>query len=109
MIAVMLLATTALGIIAYNNMYPAQQEQKKDDPPVVISPPVPAKPKPNPEYEQFKAELEQHEKHCLKLGKQATIVLSSQSQSQAQRVKECWDLVKIEREYVKDFPAKTIQ
>jgi hypothetical protein len=106
----MLLATTALGIMSYNAMHPAQQEQKKDDPPVVISPPVPAKPQPNPEYEQLKAELEQHEKHCLKLGKQATIIRGPQSQSQAeQRVRECWNLVKIEREYVKDFPAKTIQ
>jgi hypothetical protein len=54
--------------------------------------------------------MDKHERRCLQLVKQATILLNSQSQSQVeQRVRECWNLVEIERKYVKDFPAKTIQ
>ena len=43
---------------------------------------------------------------------EAVIVLDSKSQSQTtadQRVKECWSLLEIERKYVENFPAKTIQ
>jgi hypothetical protein len=111
LIAVMLFATTALGILGWNAMHPPQiAAPPAHPPPQPIEIPEPAGPKPNPDYVRLQADLEQHEKHCLKLGKQATIVLSSQNQSQVeQRVRECWNLVKIEREYVKDFPAKTIQ
>jgi hypothetical protein len=113
MIAVMLLATTALGIMGWNAMHPKQEEPKKEEPPV-ISLPAPAKPKANPEYERLKADLEQHEKHCLKLAKQATILLGSQNQNQSrgqaeQRVTECRNLVEIERKYVENFPEKEIK
>ena len=78
--------------------------------PHVATPFCHTRPRPNPEYEKLQADLKDHERRCLQLVKQATIVLSSQSQSQAeQRVKECWNFVEIERKYVKDFPAKTIQ
>jgi hypothetical protein len=110
LIAVMLLATTALGTIGYKTMYPdlppAPVKETHSPPPA----PKPSEPKPNPEYQKLLADLDQHERRCLQLVKQATILLNSQSQSQAeQRVRECWNLVEIERKYVKDFPAKTIQ
>jgi hypothetical protein len=112
-ITVMLLATTALGIMGWNAMHPKQEEPKKEEP-APISMPVPAKPKPNPEYERLKAELEQHDKRCLQLAKQATILLGSQNQNQGrgqaeQRLTECRNLADIERKYVENFPAKTIQ
>ena len=105
----MLLATTALGIMGWNAMHPSQPapEQPKSAP---VATPTPTQPRPNPEYEKLQADLDQHERRCLQLVKQATILLNSQSQSQVeQRVRECWNLVEIERKYVKDFPAKTIQ
>jgi hypothetical protein len=113
LIAVMLFATTALGIIGWNAMHPPL--------PPPLEPPGPSHPPPqpveipeprsNPEYERLQADLEAHEQRCLQLVKQATILLPSQNnQSPAeQRVKECRNLVEIEREYVKNFPAKTIQ
>jgi hypothetical protein len=116
LIAVMLLATTALGIIGYKAMYPdvppppPKEEPVKDHPPPQIVYPEPKEPQPNPYYQKLVADLEHHEQHCLALGKQSTIVLEAKSQTQAeQQARECWNLVKIEREYVKDFPAKTIQ
>jgi hypothetical protein len=106
LIAVMLLATSALGIMGWNAMHPSQPAPE----PAPVSAPTPTQPRPNPEYEKLQADLNAHERRCLQLVKQATIVLNPQSQSQAeQRVKECWNLVEIERKYVKDFPAKTIQ
>jgi hypothetical protein len=111
LIAVMLFASTALGIIGWNAMQPPLLAPE----PALHAPPQPVeipedKPRPNPEYKRLEADLNQHERRCLQLVKQATILLSPQSQSQAeQRVKECWNLVKIEQEYVKNFPAKTIQ
>ena len=109
LIAVMLLAASALGIMGWNAMNPSQPTVSIPEPPPPVQP-RPVQPRPNPEYEKLQADLDQHERRCLQLVKQATIVLSSQSQSQAeQRVKECWNLVKIEREYVINFPAKTIQ
>ena len=109
LIAVMLLAASALGIMGWNAMNPSQPTVSIPEPPPPVQP-RPVQPRPNPEYEKLQADLDQHERRCLQLVKQATIVLSSQSQSQAeQRVKECWNLVKIEREYVTNFPAKTIQ
>lgn len=113
LIAVMLLATTALGIISYKSMYPDQpvQEQKQE---VKQEPAKPAQPRPNPEYEKLKADLEQHDRHCLQLTKQATILLGSQNQNQGrgqaeQRVTECRNLVEIERKYVENFPNKEIK
>jgi hypothetical protein len=109
LIAVMLLATSAFGIMGWNAMHPSQPTVSIPEPPPPVQP-RPVQPRPNPEYEKLQADLDQHERRCLQLVKQATIVLSSQSQSQVeQRVKECWNLVKIEREYVTNFPAKTIQ
>jgi hypothetical protein len=110
LIAVMLLATSALGILSWNVMHPSQPVPAPSHPPPQPVEIPEDKPRPNPYYQQLEVDLEQHERRCLQLVKQATIILNSQSQSQAeQRVKECWNLVKIEREYVKDFPAKTIQ
>ena len=112
LIAVMLLATSALGILGWNAMHPPQPapEPAPVSAPVPVPAPTPTQPRPNPEYEKLQADLDKHERRCLQLVKQATILLNSQSQSQAeQRVKECWNLVKIEQEYVKNFPAKTIQ
>ena len=112
LIAVMLLATSALGIMGWNVMHPFQPTP---EPAPALTPapapaPTPAQPRPNPDYENLQADLDKHERRCLQLVKQATILLNSQSQSQAeQRVKECWNLVKIEQEYVKNFPAKTVQ
>ena len=108
-IAVMLLATTALGIMGWNAMHPSQPapEQPKSAP---VPTPTPTQPRPNPDYEKLQADLDKHERRCLQLVKQAIIVLPSQNQSRVeQQVKECWNLVEIERKYVKDFPAKTIQ
>ena len=110
LIAVMLLATTALGTMAYKAIYPdlppAPEPVKEAHPP----PQKPSEPKPNPYYQKLVVDLERHERHCLELGKQSVIVLEAKSQTQAeQQARECWNLVKIEREYVKDFPAKTIQ
>src|SRR5262249_24713751 len=110
LIAVLALASTALGIIGWNAMHPSQPTPEPA-PAVTPAPaPTPAQPRPNPDYEKLQADLDKHERRCLQLVKQATSLLNSQSQSQAeQRVKECWNLVKIEQEYVKNFPAKTIQ
>jgi hypothetical protein len=114
LIAVMLLATSALGILGWNAMHPPQPASAPPSHP----PPQPIeifedKPRPNPEYEKLQADLKEHERRCLLLVKQATIVLPSQNQNNQspaeQRVKECRNLVEIEREYVKNFPAKTIQ
>ena len=109
-IAVMLLATTALGIMGWNAMHPSQPAPA----PAPVSAPVPVptstQPRPNPEYEKLQADLDQHERRCLQLVKQATILLNPQSQSQAeQRVKECWNLVEIERKYVTNYPNKEIK
>jgi hypothetical protein len=107
LIAVMLLSASVLGILGWNAMYPVEPKQE----PKQEVKQEPAQPRSNPEYEKLKADLEQHERRCLQIAKQATIVLPGpQNQSQVeQRVKECWNLVEIERKYVKDFPAKTIQ
>jgi hypothetical protein len=114
MIIVLALATTALGIMGWNAMHPSPTSE-----PVLHAPPQPveipeASPRPNPEFEKLQADLSQHERRCLQLVKQATILLNAQSQNQSQsqaeqRVKECWNLVKIEQDYVKNFSAKTIQ
>jgi len=112
LIAVMLLATTALGTIGYKTMYPDLPPAPAPAPEPVkeAQPPKPPEPKPNPYYQKLVVDLERHERHCLELGKQSVIVLEAKSQTQAeQQARECWNLVKIEREYVKDFPAKTIQ
>jgi hypothetical protein len=113
-IAVMLLSASALGIMGWNAMHPPQPAPEPE--PIWHAPSQPVEipePRLNPEYEKLQADLEAHERRCLQLVKQATIVLPSQNQnnqSQAeQRVKECWNLVKIEQDYVKNFPAKTIQ
>jgi hypothetical protein len=112
-IAVMLLATSALGIISWTVMHPPLPPE-----PALHAPPQPMeipedKSRPNPEYKKLEADLKEHERRCLLLVKQATIVLPSQNQNNQspaeQRVKECRNLVEIEREYVKNFPAKTIQ
>src|SRR5262245_15054905 len=110
-IAVMLLATTALGIMAWNTMHPKQAEAKKEEPPIVVR--EPSKPKPNPKYEQLLRELAEHEQHCLHLTKQATILVGSQNQNQnrgqsEQRVTECRNLLEMERKYVENFPKKEI-
>jgi len=109
LIAVMLLATTALGTIGYKTMYPdlppAPVKETYSPPPV----PKPSEPKLNPEYQKLLADLDQHERRCLALVKQATILLP-QSQNQAeQRVRECWNLVEIERKYVTNYPNKEIK
>jgi hypothetical protein len=119
LIAVMLLATTALGIIGYKAMYPdvppppPKEEPVKDHPPPQIVYPEPKEPQPNPEYVRLQTNLKQHEQHCLQLGRESmtpTIVLDAKNQTNFdQRVQACWNLVKIEREYVTNFPAKTIQ
>jgi hypothetical protein len=114
LIAVMLLAATALGAMAYKAIYPdlppAPEPVKEAHPPPRTLIPEPSEPKPNPYYQKLVVDLERHERHCLELGKQSVIVLEAKSQTQAERqARECWNLVKIEREYVKDFPAKTIQ
>src|SRR5689334_4187650 len=92
-IAVLLLSTTALGIMGWNAMHPSQPTP---EPAPALSPapaPTPAQPRPNPEYEKLQADLDKHERRCLHLVKQATILLNSQSQSQTeQRVRECWNL-----------------
>jgi len=111
LIAVMLLATTALGSIAYKSMYPDQPP-----PPPKTSTeearPKPSEPKPNPEYQKLLADLKTHEQHCLWLSKQATILLppsQSQGQSVAElRLRECQNLTKVERQYVENFPDKTL-
>jgi hypothetical protein len=112
LIAVMLLATFMLGILGWNAMYPSLPPPSEPPGPS-HPPPQPVEipePRLNPEYEKLQADLEAHERRCLQLVKQATILLPSQSQNPAeQRVKECRNLVEIEREYVKNFPAKTIQ
>ena len=111
LIAVMLLASSALGILGWRAMHPTEvkqeqkQEEQKQEPKQ-----EPAQPRPNPEYEQLKADLDQHERRCLQLAKQAVIIISPQSQSQTeQRVKECWNLVEIERKYVTNYPNKEIK
>jgi hypothetical protein len=109
LIAVMLLATSAFGIMGWNAMHPSQPTVSIPEPPPPVQP-RPVQPRPNPEYEKLQADLDQHERRCLQLVKQPIIVLPGQNQSRTeQQVKECLNLVKIEREYVKDFPAKTIQ
>ena len=105
----MLLATTALGIMGWNAMHPSQPTVSIPEPPPPVQP-RPVQPRPNPEYEKLQADLDQHERRCLQLVKQATILLNPQSQSQAeQRVKECWNLVEIERKYVTNYPNKEIK
>jgi hypothetical protein len=118
LIAVMLLAATALGVIAYTAMNPPTlppppKEEPQQPPP---QPAVyPEAPRPNPVYVELQVNFERHQQHCLQLGSmqmEAVIVLDSKSQSQTtadQRVKECWSLLEIERKYVENFPAKTIQ
>jgi hypothetical protein len=107
LIAVMLLSTSMLGILGWNAMHPAQPEPKQE--PTKQEQPAPAQPRSNPEFEKLQADLVAHERHCVQLAKQATILVS-QGQSQAkQRVEECRTLVEIERKYVENFPAKTIQ
>ena len=106
----MLLATTALGIMGWNAMHPSQPAPDPVPKSAPAPTPTPTQPRPNPDYEKLQADLDKHERRCLQLVKQATILLNSQSQGQVeQRVRECWNLVEIERKYVKDFPAKTIQ
>jgi hypothetical protein len=82
-------------------------------PPLILLFPAPTEPQPNPEYVKLQADLKQHEQHCLQLGKESMapiIVLDAKSQTNFdQRTQACWNLVKIEREYVTNFPAKTIQ
>jgi hypothetical protein len=111
MIAVMALSTTALGILGWNAMYPRQPvvEQPKLDHP----PPQPIEipdttPKPNPEYVKLQEDLKKHEQHCLALSKQTTIIVRPQSQTGDQSVQTCWNLVKVEKDYVEKFPDKTI-
>jgi len=110
LIAVMLLSATALGIMGYKAMYPdlpPAPEPVKEAQPLI---PKPSQPKPNPYYQKLVVDLDRHERHCLQLGKQSVIVVEPKSQTQAeQQARECWNLVKIEREYVTNFPAKTIQ
>jgi|SRR5262245_27744241 len=108
LIAVMLLATTALGILSYKSMFPdapepkRQEESKREEPPL-------RQPQRNPEYTKLENDLKAHERRCLDLAKQATIILPSPILSAAQqRVKECQELLKIERDYVTNFPDKTI-
>jgi hypothetical protein len=112
LIAVMLLATSALGILGYKAMNPPPTPdpvQLPHPPPQTVYP-EPKEPKPNPYYLELQANLDRHERRCLELGKQSVIVLEAKSQTQAeQQARECWNLVKIEREYVTNFPAKTIQ
>jgi hypothetical protein len=108
----MLLATSALGIIGYKAMYPDLPPPPVPipHPPPQTVYPEPKEPKPNPYYQKLVADLDRHERRCWELGKQSIIILDAASQKQAdQQSRECWNLVKIEREYVKDFPAKTIQ
>jgi len=110
LIAVMLLATTALGTIGYKTMYPDLPPAAAPAPEPVkeAQPPKPPEPKPNPYYEKLKADLERHERHCLELGR-PIIVLDAKNRAQVeQQARECWNAVKIEREYVTNFPAKTI-
>jgi hypothetical protein len=117
LIAVMFLATTALGIIGYKAMYPdlppPPPKEQPDHPPPQIVYPQPKEPQPNPEYAKLQADLKRHEEHCLQLGREAmtpTIVLDAKNQANFdQRTQACWNLVKIEKEYVTNFPAKTIQ
>jgi hypothetical protein len=113
LIAVMLLATSALGIIGYKSMYPDLPSpppvQIPHPPPQTVYP-EPKEPKPNPYYLELQANLDRHERRCLELGKQSIIILDAKSQTQAeQQARECWNLVKTEREYVTNFSAKTIQ
>jgi hypothetical protein len=116
LIAVMLLATTALGIVGYNTMRPpAPPPEPKEEP--RLPPPQPAvypeAPKMNPVYLELQVNFERHQQHCLQLGSmqmEAVIVLDSKSQTTfEQRIRECWNLLEIERKYVENFPAKTIQ
>jgi hypothetical protein len=116
LIAVMLLATTALGIVGYNAMRPpAPPPEPKEEP--RLPPPQPAvypeAPRPNPVYVELQVNFERHQQHCLQLGSmqmEAVIVLDSKSQTAfEQRIRECWNLLEIERKYVENFPAKTIQ
>jgi hypothetical protein len=112
LIAVMLLATSALGIMGYKAMHPELPpipEPVPHPPPQTVYP-EPKEPKPNPYYLELQANLDRHERRCLELGKQSIIVLDAKSQTQAeQQARDCWNLVKTEREYVTNFPAKTIQ
>jgi len=114
LIAVMLLATTALGIIGYKAMYPdlppPPPKEEPNHPPPQIVYPEPKEPLPNPEYIKLQVELKLHEQRCWQMGKETVIVLESKSQTNLnQRIQDCWNLVKIEREYATNFPAKTIQ
>src|SRR5262245_51311031 len=97
LIAVMLLATSALGILGWNAMHPSQPAPEPAPVSAPVPAPTPAQPRPNPEYEKLQADLKEHERRCLLLVKQATIVLPSQNQNNQspaeQRVKECRNLV----------------
>src|SRR5262249_40061052 len=97
LIAVMLLATTALGTMGYKAMdpdFPPAPEPVKEAQPQP-QPLKPSEPKPNPYYQRLVADLDRHERHCLQLGKQSVIVLEAKSQTQAeQQARECWNLVK---------------
>lgn len=111
LISVMLLATIALGILAWNATHPPVQEVKKEEP--KVEQPTPAKPKPNPRYVKLQADLAAHENHCLLMAKQATILNPPQNQNQnqahKQQVDECQYLVKVEREYVEKVPKELPQ
>jgi hypothetical protein len=111
LIAVMLLATSALGIIGYKAMHPelppATPELPAPPPPPQTA--APKQPLPNPYYQKLVANLDQHERYCLQLGNEAMTVLDAKTTERGQRSRDCWSLVNTEREYVKNFPAKTIQ
>ena len=106
LIATMLLSTTVLGVLGYHAMYP-ELPPSVPPPEAKSEPPKPKEPKPNPYYQELQANLDRHERYCLQLGKESTIVLSNQNQNES-RAKDCWNLVKLEREYVTNYPTKTI-
>src|SRR5262249_43573562 len=102
-------ATSALGILGWNAMHPPQLAPEPGPAPAPAPAPAP-QPRPNPEYDRLQADLDQHERRCLQLVKQAVIIISPQNQSQVeQRVKERWNLFGMDGKSVRAFPAKTIQ
>jgi hypothetical protein len=109
LIAVMLLATSALGIIGYKSMYPdLPPPEPKSEPKIVRRVPIrpmPAKPKEpiaNPYYIKLRDNLAQHEQRCLELGR----IIASESEKHAQ---ECWSLVRVEKDYVGNYEPKQVQ
>jgi hypothetical protein len=74
MIAVMLLASIALGILGWNAMHPQQEETRKEET-RKEEPVQPAKPQPNPEYVKLQEDLAEHERHCMRLGPRAQLTI----------------------------------